>query len=251
MTGIWPCVDKCFLRSLHGEHDDDTNRAEDRSRRPAHRLGPHRALGRQRPGGWQLSAGRVRLRVRGLPGARDRRPGACRATCSSRATSASSSAPGSTRDPRSLTTFSATVTESGPSPSPPPTSTPPFESAVRHGASAVASPSTIGDDAGSLRTASIATYGSTRHSFIDRHADEGCFAPGFSAEGLPHARRASLSGSRGSTTWSATWKRAGSTNGRRGTRGSSGSPRCATSTPTRSRPSTPLSAPRSCGTAAI
>ena len=43
-----------------------------------------------------------------------------------------------------------------------------FESAVVHGAGSLDHPSDLTDAAGSVRTAAIATYGTTRHSFVDR-----------------------------------------------------------------------------------
>ena len=63
-----------------------------------------------------------------------------------------------------------------------------FESAVRLGARDVDAPHDLSDDTGSVRTASIATYGATRHSFIDRRGYGGPFAPGFTTEGLPQVR---------------------------------------------------------------
>ena len=63
-----------------------------------------------------------------------------------------------------------------------------FESAVRMGAKPIEAPRDLTDAAGSLRTASIATYGATRHAFVDRRGYDGRFAPGFTAEGLPEVR---------------------------------------------------------------
>jgi len=60
-----------------------------------------------------------------------------------------------------------------------------FESAVRKGAQPVDRPSDQTDSQGWLRAASIATYGTTRHTFVDRRAYDGQFAPGFATEGLP------------------------------------------------------------------
>jgi len=60
-----------------------------------------------------------------------------------------------------------------------------FESAVRQGAQPVAHPREVTSSGGWLRAASIATYGTTRHSFVDRRSYDGLFAPGFSTEGLP------------------------------------------------------------------
>ena len=63
-----------------------------------------------------------------------------------------------------------------------------FESAVRLGAEAVEAPTDRTDEPGSLRIASIATYGTTRHSFVDRRGYAGSFAPGFTTENLPQVR---------------------------------------------------------------
>jgi len=62
-----------------------------------------------------------------------------------------------------------------------------FEAAVREGARPVDRPTDHRDDAGWLRTAAIASYGATRHSFVDRRHYSG-FAPGYTTEGLPHVR---------------------------------------------------------------
>lgn len=63
-----------------------------------------------------------------------------------------------------------------------------FESAVRQGARPLDSPNWLRDSSGSVRTASIACYGSTRHSFVDRRDYGGGFAPGFVADGVPQVR---------------------------------------------------------------
>jgi 4-hydroxyphenylpyruvate dioxygenase len=60
-----------------------------------------------------------------------------------------------------------------------------FDRAVRHGATAVGEPLTAGDDDGALTTATVATYGQTRHVFVDRSGYGGLFAPGYTAERLP------------------------------------------------------------------
>ncbi len=51
--------------------------------------------------------------------------------------------------------------------------------AVERGARSVAEPHDLTDDHGSIRIASIAAYGDTLHTFIDRSAYEGPFLPGF------------------------------------------------------------------------
>jgi len=63
-----------------------------------------------------------------------------------------------------------------------------FDSAVGKGAQPVQRPSKLRDGAGVLGTAAIATYGATRHSFLDRRGYDGVFAPGFTAENLPQVR---------------------------------------------------------------
>ena len=60
-----------------------------------------------------------------------------------------------------------------------------FESAVSRGAPAVSEPSEIEDDSGVVRTATISTYGETKHSLVDRSGYSGVFAPGFTTERLP------------------------------------------------------------------
>lgn len=60
-----------------------------------------------------------------------------------------------------------------------------FGAAVDRGAPVVAEPTKSEDDAGTVRTATIATYGETQHTFIDRSAYSGVFAPGFTSDRLP------------------------------------------------------------------
>jgi 4-hydroxyphenylpyruvate dioxygenase len=60
-----------------------------------------------------------------------------------------------------------------------------FEAAVARGARPLAEPFVVGDDAGELRLARIATYGETGHTFVDRSRYGGCYRPGYTAEGLP------------------------------------------------------------------
>jgi 4-hydroxyphenylpyruvate dioxygenase len=54
-----------------------------------------------------------------------------------------------------------------------------FEAAVARGAIGVSSPTTLDDDYGRVVRASIATYGDTIHSFIERDGYEGPFLPGY------------------------------------------------------------------------
>jgi 4-hydroxyphenylpyruvate dioxygenase len=57
--------------------------------------------------------------------------------------------------------------------------------AAAKGAAVVAEPSRVTGDAGSVTTAAIATYGETRHLFVDRSGWSGAWGPGFSADRLP------------------------------------------------------------------
>ena len=59
-----------------------------------------------------------------------------------------------------------------------------FDEAVRRGAEGVQAPTAIEDDAGKLVTASIRAYGDTVHTFVERSAYSGTFAPGFEASDL-------------------------------------------------------------------
>jgi 4-hydroxyphenylpyruvate dioxygenase len=54
-----------------------------------------------------------------------------------------------------------------------------FDAAVARGAGAVREPWQDEDDAGVLRRATIATYGDTVHTLVDRHDYRGLFAPGY------------------------------------------------------------------------
>ena len=54
-----------------------------------------------------------------------------------------------------------------------------YEYAVAHGARGVVEPHTDSDDAGSVTSATIATYGETRHTLIDVSQYSGAFLPGF------------------------------------------------------------------------
>jgi 4-hydroxyphenylpyruvate dioxygenase len=55
--------------------------------------------------------------------------------------------------------------------------------AVSRGATSVEVPNVVADDHGQVRRASIATYGDTLHTFIDRSGYDGPFLPGFEARG--------------------------------------------------------------------
>jgi 4-hydroxyphenylpyruvate dioxygenase len=55
--------------------------------------------------------------------------------------------------------------------------------AVSRGARSVEEPYEVGDEDGVIQRATIATYGETLHTFVDRSAYEGAFMPGFAARG--------------------------------------------------------------------
>jgi 4-hydroxyphenylpyruvate dioxygenase len=55
--------------------------------------------------------------------------------------------------------------------------------AVAHDAVSIAEPHDISDESGTVRIASIAAYGDTLHTFIDRSGYQGPFLPGFEATG--------------------------------------------------------------------
>ena len=85
--------------------------------------------------------------------------------------------------------------------------------ATAHGARGVAAPETIEDDHGKAVLATIATYGDTVHTLVERSSYSGPYLPGY------RRRRADRSGAgpavlhRASTTASATWSSAGWTSG--------------------------------------
>jgi 4-hydroxyphenylpyruvate dioxygenase len=61
------------------------------------------------------------------------------------------------------------------------------DAAVRHarakGATVLTEPQTLSDEHGCVRTATLATYGETRHTLVDRSGYDGPFLPGFAAGG--------------------------------------------------------------------
>jgi 4-hydroxyphenylpyruvate dioxygenase len=61
-----------------------------------------------------------------------------------------------------------------------------FEETVRRGAKPVREPFTIEDEHGVVIMASIATYGETIHTFVERKNYKGLFMPGFKAWSNPH-----------------------------------------------------------------
>jgi 4-hydroxyphenylpyruvate dioxygenase len=60
-----------------------------------------------------------------------------------------------------------------------------YDAALARGAVGVRSPFVQEDDAGKLALATIALYGDTQHTFVERSAYSGVFAPRFAAEDLP------------------------------------------------------------------
>ncbi len=60
-----------------------------------------------------------------------------------------------------------------------------YRAAVERGARGLDAPHTDADADGLVRSASIATYGETRHTFVDRSSYRGPYLPGYTTEGLP------------------------------------------------------------------
>src|SRR5215831_4733064 len=56
-----------------------------------------------------------------------------------------------------------------------------WRTATTRGATSVREPKTIRDERGEARLASIATYGDTVHTFVERSRYQGAFLPGFAA----------------------------------------------------------------------
>jgi len=63
-----------------------------------------------------------------------------------------------------------------------------YEAAVARGARPVDEPYERRDDDGVLRLSSVATYGETKHTFVDRSEYRGYYSPGFSRDGVPPAQ---------------------------------------------------------------
>jgi 4-hydroxyphenylpyruvate dioxygenase len=61
-----------------------------------------------------------------------------------------------------------------------------YRQAVQRGARGIAEPHTVEDEFGSVTIATIATYGDVVHTFVDRHAYEGAYLPGYTALEHPH-----------------------------------------------------------------
>jgi 4-hydroxyphenylpyruvate dioxygenase len=62
-----------------------------------------------------------------------------------------------------------------------------YDAALARGAIGLRSPMTVSDEFGDLVVATIATYGETQHTFVQRSGYRGIFWPGFSDENLPPA----------------------------------------------------------------
>ncbi len=58
-----------------------------------------------------------------------------------------------------------------------------YEHAVAHGARGLETPRELTDEHGTVRLASVATYGETRHVFVERAGYTGAFLPGFESRG--------------------------------------------------------------------
>jgi 4-hydroxyphenylpyruvate dioxygenase len=65
-----------------------------------------------------------------------------------------------------------------------PDATAAYEHAVAHGARGIETPYELSDEKGTVRLASVATYGETQHVFVERADYEGPFLPGFEARGI-------------------------------------------------------------------
>jgi 4-hydroxyphenylpyruvate dioxygenase len=60
-----------------------------------------------------------------------------------------------------------------------------FGAAIDRGAPVVFEPTKLEDESGTFRSATIATYGETLHTFVDRSGYNGAFAPQFTVDGIP------------------------------------------------------------------
>ena len=60
-----------------------------------------------------------------------------------------------------------------------------YEAAVARGARPAREPYELTDDHGTLRLAAVATYGETKHTFVDRSDYHGHYCPGYVTTGLP------------------------------------------------------------------
>ncbi len=113
-----------------------------------------------------------------------------------------------------------------------------YGAATARGATGVEAPHVVADASGRIVRASVATYGETRHTFVEREDYRGLFAPGYEAPPVRRAGGPARRAPAASTTWWPTWSSATSSSGSTSTPGSSASTRWSTSTTTRSPPST-------------
>ncbi len=60
-----------------------------------------------------------------------------------------------------------------------------YEAAIARGARPVREPYELQDDDGVLRLSAVATYGETKHTFVDRSDYRGFYCPGYRTKGLP------------------------------------------------------------------
>jgi 4-hydroxyphenylpyruvate dioxygenase len=68
-----------------------------------------------------------------------------------------------------------------------PDATAAYEHAVAHGARGIQTPHDLNDEGGTVVLASVATYGDTRHMFVQRGEYEGAFLPGYERRGTAPA----------------------------------------------------------------
>ena len=135
------------------------------------------------------------------------------ATCSSRAASASWCRARCTPTARSPSTCAPTATASATSASSSTTSPAAYDAALARGATSLREPAKDEDAHGVIHHAAIRAYGDTVHTFLDRSAYTGPFAPQFEPTDLRAPGRARGRASRGSTTSSPTSSGATSTSG--------------------------------------
>jgi 4-hydroxyphenylpyruvate dioxygenase len=67
-----------------------------------------------------------------------------------------------------------------------------YEHAVAHGARGLETPYELSDEDGTVRLASVETYGETRHLFVERAGYSGAFLPGFERRGTAPSGRDGL-----------------------------------------------------------
>jgi 4-hydroxyphenylpyruvate dioxygenase len=67
-----------------------------------------------------------------------------------------------------------------------------YEHAVAHGARGIETPYELSDEDGTVRLASVETYGETRHLFVERGDYSGAFLPGFARRGTAPTGRDGL-----------------------------------------------------------